>query len=250
MENYQPLVTKLVNLGLTNQEAKVYLHIFYNGPLPSKEIATRLKILPHAVYRTAKRLLVKKLIVICKKNPLTYQALSPKIAFSTFVEDRALKSERDLGELSGLLARKELKNEQTQVNFLSGKYQIFMESAKDINEAKSEVLIISIGENIPNELLLANSKAAKRGVKVCLIAHKYDETNKAVLESFKQNGLHVRHYPDWGFHLVVYDGKKSLIMVNNPSDPEERVGIKFYSQGLSKALRDYFYSVWEKAIEV
>ena len=83
-----------------------------------------------------------------------------------------------------------------------------------------------------------------------MIVHKNDKENKQILENFKKNGFEIRHYPDWGFHLNIYDSKKSIITVNNPQNTKERVSMEIFSLGLSKALRDYFYSVWEKATPV
>ena len=63
-------------------------------------------------------------------------------------------------------------------------------------------------------------------------------------------GWRVRHYPGWGFHLFIIDGVRSVLAVNNPKNTQERVAFQIYSEGLSKALRDYFYFVWEKATKI
>jgi sugar-specific transcriptional regulator TrmB len=243
-------INKLVNLGLSKQEAEIYVVLQAEGPLPAKEIAQKVGILPHAVYRTAKKLLEKNLIALTKKRPLTYISLPAKIAFTSLVDSTTLQLQKDLNSLTDILGQQKFKQTETKVDVFFGKHETFMRSIKDFNEAKSEILIISIGEEISKELLLADKKAIKRGVKILLIVHKYDDENKEVIENFKLNGIKVRHYPDWGFHLVVCDSIKSHIIVNNPKNPTERVGIQIYSKGLSKALRDYFYSVWKKAVKV
>jgi hypothetical protein len=116
-----------------------------------------------------------------------------------------------------------------------------------LNKAKKEVLIISIGEQIPEEIVLGNRDAIARGVQVKMICHRYNQENKQLLESWQKMGWQIRHYPDWGFHLVVTDGINSILSVNNPKNTSERTGLEFFSSGLSRALRDYFYSVWKKA---
>ncbi len=80
-----------------------------------------------------------------------------------------------------------------------------------------------------------------------MIVHKRDKENKALLSSWKRMGVEVRHYPDWGFHLLVCDTKQVLLVANNPENTKERTGIVFDSPALAKALRDYFFGVWEKA---
>jgi hypothetical protein len=74
--------------------------------------------------------------------------------------------------------------------------------------------------------------------------------NVGVLKSFEKNGYNIKHYPDSGFHLVVYDKQISLLVVNNPENIKERSGIIITNKGLSKAFRDYFYSVWKKASKI
>jgi len=244
------LLPKLVKLGLSKQEAKVYLTLIEGGPFPAKEIARIINILPHAVYRTAKKLENKKLISILKTSPLTFQVLSPQLTLSSFIKDRNLMIEKEVEEVSRLLNQKQSSSPPTQMNLIVGKYEMFIQTIKMTNETKKELLIVSIGEPIPEDSLLAIRNAYLRGVKIKMVAHKYDQENKEILENFKKNGYEIRHYPDWGFHLVVYDGKKALLSVNNPKDTEERVSMQIPSQGLSKALRDYFYSVWEKATPI
>ena len=80
-----------------------------------------------------------------------------------------------------------------------------------------------------------------------MIAHKYDETNKDILENLKKNGYKIRHYQGWGFHMAIYDQAKTILIINNPQNTSERVAMFINSPGLSKALHDYFNSVWKKA---
>ncbi len=138
----------------------------------------------------------------------------------------------------------------TQIKVIFGKEPTHLVSAKLISQLKNEGLFISIGEPIPQQLLLSIKRAVERGVKIKLIVHKYDETNKHIIENFKKNGIEVRHYPDWGFHLGVYDAKKLLLVVNNPQQTDERIGILMASPGLAKAMRDYFYFVWQEGVKV
>ena len=83
-----------------------------------------------------------------------------------------------------------------------------------------------------------------------MIAHKYDKDNQEFLSNLKKTALRFVIILIGVFHLQVVDTKKSLLAVNNPQNTGERITVKINSDGLSKALRDYFYSVWEKAIEV
>jgi len=83
-----------------------------------------------------------------------------------------------------------------------------------------------------------------------MIAHKYNKENKNLLLAWKRMGMEIRHYPDWGFHLLICDGRESLLAVNNHEDTRERTGIIITNKALSKALREYFLTVWKKAQKI
>jgi sugar-specific transcriptional regulator TrmB len=246
------LLPELVNLGLSKQEARIYLFLLKSGALDAKQIAVGINCLVPAIYRATKKLESKKLVSVLKTTPLTFQALPPKLALSSFAKKRAVNIEKKGEEISDVLARvsKTAPFSATKIDLIIGRKQIFNISSGMVAKTKKEIALISIGETIPQKLLLEMKKASDRGVKIRMVAHKYDEENIEILRNFIKNGYEIRHYPDWGFHLVVYDSKKSLLIVNNPEDPIERSAMLIYSKGLSKALRDYFYSVWKKATKV
>ena len=244
------LFTKLVNFGLSKQEAQIYLTLLEEGPQNAKEIGKLVNIYSPTVYRTARKLEKRNLIAILKTSPRTFQALPPQLSIPSYVKERSILLEKSAEEITKIISQKTLSSSSTVVNLIFGKNELFTESIKLINEIKKVLLIISIGELITEELLLSINQARQRGVKILMIVHKNDKENKQILENFKKNGFEIRHYPDWGFHLNIYDSKKSIITVNNPQDTKERVSMEIFSLGLSKALRDYFYSVWEKATPV
>jgi sugar-specific transcriptional regulator TrmB len=244
------LLPELVNLGLSEQEAQVYLTLVESGALSAKEIGKTINVFPHTIYRTAKKLETKKLIAILKTSPITYQVLSPQLALSLFIKDKSLMMEKKAEEIYTKLNQKQNNSFPTKIDLIIGKSEMFRQSTKMINETKKELLIISIGEPVQEDCLLAIRNSCLRGVKIKMIAHKYNKENKEILENFQKNGYEIRHYPDWGFHMVIYDADKALLAVNNPQNTEERVSMQIFSHGLTKALRDYFYSVWNKSIPI
>jgi sugar-specific transcriptional regulator TrmB len=244
------LYQELVKVGLTKQESDIYLILHQEGSLSAKEISKRLHVLPNGLYRTAKKLQEKKLITVINKSPLTYQVVPPVLGFPLYAKEKTLIIQQSADQLSQLLDKAPKNNSATRIEVITGKYETYMAGADMVNTAKKEFLVISIGEEIPDELLLAISKAHERGVILRLIVHKYDETNREILDNFKKNGYEIRYFRDWGFHLTVSDGEQALLIVNNPNESAQRVGMRIYSKGLSKALRDYFYYVWNNAQKV
>lgn len=239
-----------LDLGISPQETAVYLTLLKNNSLTAKQIAETIGSLPHAVYRVAKRLKMKNLIGISKRKPTSFQALPLTKSLPSLVEKKIENLQKINEKLLSVKLPNKIPPSPTKINLIYGKEEIYLEGAKMPNKTSKEILIISIGENIPPELLLANKRASERGVLIRMIVHKYDQKNKEVLENFKKNGYEIRYYQDSGFHLAIYDAKESLLIINNPENTDERMAIQIFSTGLSKAFRDYFYSVWEKAVRV
>jgi sugar-specific transcriptional regulator TrmB len=240
----------VVNLGLSAHEVMIYRLLLSYGSLSAKAIAEKINILPNAVYRLAKSLKSKKLVTISDNRPTIFRANSPTLALEAYTNSKIMELQNQKDEFINELAKIKQNSNQTQVNFITSRHAIFMASLESVKKAEDEILIISIGEQIPEEVMLNLKRAIDRGVTVNMIVHKYDSENKSLLESWKKMGWNIKHYSDWGFHLVIIDGKQSILSVNNPKNTNERVGIQFFSIGLSKAMQDYFYSVWKKAIDI
>lgn len=240
----------LVKLGLSDHETKVYQALLEEGSLSAKEIGKRVNILPNAVYRLMEKLGKKSFVSTIGKHPRIFRAISPSIAFESLAKRKVLEIEKLKDKAIDELTKKKIKTQPTQVNLVNSRYEIMMIYAEMAKEAKKEILLISIGEPIPDEVLLANRDALQKKIRIRMIAHKYDQENKDLLKAWQKMGMEIRHYPDWGFHLIVFDGKKSLLAVNNPKDTRERVGMQIFSEGLSKALRNYFYYIWGKATKI
>jgi len=251
MTNSDPKVSQnLVKLGLSKMEAISYLALLREGSLTAKEVGQRVEVLPHAVYRLMKSLKQKGLVVDLGGYPRRFQARQPQVALETFLTKKTLKTEKLKEQTIRALLKPLAKLPPTQITLVTGWNEVFSIYNQMSKKAKSEILIISIGEPIPDESVLAIRDALNKGVEIKMIAHKYDKENKDLLFAWKKMGMKVRHYPEWGFHLIVFDGKKSLLAVNNPEETRERTGMMIESEALSKALRDYFYATWRKAKEI
>lgn len=236
----------LTKLGLTVQQANIYSLLLNEGQLTAKKIAERLDILPNAVYRGLVRLDSLKLINLSSRAPLKYTIVSPEFSLSKLAKVKEFELANSLEMLiKSIMPQKSAK--ETDLGLSSDKLKFFKQSEDLINKARKEVLIISIGEPSTNELILADKRAIERGVDIKFIVHKYDDENRDFLFNLQKNGLNIRYLKDWGYHLQIIDANKCLLSVNNPENTDERANILIQSKYLSKAFRDYFYLLWEKA---
>lgn len=238
-------VPELVALGLTKAEAASYQLLVIEGSATAYQLAKRLGFLPNAIYRLMRGLVKKKFVVELDTKPATFQPIPPSVALEAFSKHKVQNlEEQKIRALQMLSTKKPVS--QTCINVLTGKNAMFSTYVALAKQAMKEILIISIGESVPDEIKLINRDALERGVAIKMIAHRYDKGNEKLLQSWVKMGIEVKHFPDWGFHLVVFDGQKSIFAVNNPNRTEERISLLIDNKGLSNALRMYFFSLWKK----
>ncbi len=251
MNNLKNIRSLLVGLGLTELESQIYLYIYSNGPSSAKNISVALKTLTPAVYRSANRLVARGILSRIGERPQIFQVLGGVASLKLMIErERSYKLDL-LDSLEKIMAGIDRGgNTQTLVELISGKEKIYKKSAKLIRKAVKEVFIVSIGESLPTYLMKADKDAVDRGVDVRFIAHKHDTSNELALRALKLNGIKVRHYPDWGFHLVLIDSNVMFLGVNNPNNKKERVSMFVQNTALTEAMRDYFLKTWQLAYAV
>ena len=188
------VLPSLVKLGLTQNQALAYQALCQHGPQSANQLAKQLDILPNACYRLDKDLERSNLITISNSHPQVFTAINPSIALTSFIQ----KHQTDLDKLQ-TLAVNELAfkppTSETQVDFLEHKNLFFNTYVKLANKAQEEILIISIGESVTDDILIANRDAIERGVSIKMIAHKYDHENQQLLKNHLKMGLLVRHLP-------------------------------------------------------
>jgi len=235
-------VREFAKLGFTKQEARVYLGIYEMGPLSVNDLAKHLKTLPNSLYRILEKLVDNKLITLTNTWPKIYKAIPPALAFDLLIKEKIIDFEKNKEKLISLLPPLSIKD-QTSIEIIGGAKELFNAYVKLSRKAKREILIISIGEEVPEKVLLANRDTLERGVIIRFIAHKLDQSNKHLLIRWKRMGLKVRHIPGQGFHLVIFDKNQSLLSTSNPKNPKERATIRISSPALSEALGEYFNNV-------
>lgn len=242
-------VQTLVTLGLSRDEARCYTLLISKGSLKAGELANEMDIYPNAVYRIMERLENKGFIVALDTHPVTFQAIPPRVAIPAYI-DMKEKALEELRNVSLTSFQEEKTTSSTKVDIQTGKKQMFDTYVSLAKRAKKEICIISLGEAVPDDIKLANRDAIERGVQLKFISHIHTSTNRELLRSWVRMGMEVRHFQGGGFHLQVFDGKTSVLTANNPKNTSERTSMVIYNEGISTVLRDYFYSVWEKAAPI
>lgn len=238
-------VTELVQLGLTEAETRCYQFLVSEGAGTAYEVAAKLNMFSNAVYRLMAGLVKKGFVVELETRPSVFQPIPPSVAIDAYAKLKIKQIEEQKFRVLERFSKPALS--RTRIHVLTGRNAMFDAYIQLAKEATKEIFIISIGEEVGDEIKLVNRDAIERGVSIKLIAHRHDKSNEALLQNWVAMGVMVRHVPDQGFHLVVVDGEKSIFSVNNPTHTHERLSLFVNNQGLSAAFQTYFRSLWNKA---
>ena len=245
------MIEQLRSLGLTEYESRAYIALLKYGVLGGKE-ASRHSLVPYsAVHFVLQQLAQKNFAVVVSRKPMRFRAIKPEIALNAWIKEKNSElvelKESAISEFAKL-ERSSIDEEEEKVEISAGKEQRFANAVELTNSAKKEKLIISMTDVQPVELLKADAAAIRRGAKGRLITTVADENNEDLLRQFRKIGFKVRYYaPLFGFSLVVYDRKVSLIIIIDKKTKKSLYNLKLDSKELAEAFAEYFDYVWNKA---
>lgn len=244
-------LNNLQKLGLSSYEAKCYYVLLVYGNLIGKEIAKHSNVPPTSVYRNLESLKAKGFVQIIQKEPLTYQAVDPKIAIVSFSEKKEEEfkqlKEDSIMQLSSLKKKLVLDKREEVLEVYQGRKQSYNLGKKLIQNAQKEFCLIGKGTNQSIIDLIHSLKAAvKRGVD-CKFVVTTKTDNLQLIEQLKHAGIKIKYFPLDGFSLLIRDQEESQIVIKDSKLKEERIVLRIKNSDLSSAHFDYFGSVWKKA---
>lgn len=249
MKSQDILQQKLVTIGFTPLEASIYVLVLNNPQMKVKEIAHQLNILIPSVHRSLHSLREKGCILTSGKRPIRLTAVTPSVCLAKLVNQDYQQRLLVQKQIENEINKKVLGRQELDVRFLEGKQETFDYVLPIIQRLKKELCILSVGEPVPDEIFLSIVMAIRRGVKVKMLAEKYDESNQELLKNWQKNGYKVRYLtkPAIDFTLTVHDGESCIVQIRQEKEKDQRVGIAISNPAYSEAQRQYFLSLWAKA---
>ncbi len=237
----------LINLGLTDGEAKVYLSLLKLGSSSVGPIVKEANVAYSNIYSILDRLLEKGLIsFIVKEKTKYFQAVSP-IKLKEFLEKKEEELEKEKQSLKQLIPSLEKlqspKARQEAEIFIGSKgiktaYDRLMEG----NNKKEELLFFYIEEQTRY-----SEKAEEFYTRVYNKFKQFKAKGIANIEYKKSKFIKKTHYkmkyvdfPIPG-NIDIYKDKLLFITWQ-----ENTIGILITSQDISNKFKEYFYSIWKK----
>lgn len=239
-----------MSIGISKDEARCYITLLKSGSLTANKIASQLGIFPNAVYRIMTRLEHKGFIVILNTSPRSYQSVPFDTALNrnySLITTKYTKLKRTIDES---FAGGGISNLQTNMHIIVGKERYFDEFIAQSRKASQEVLVISIGEPVADEIKLAIRDLLVKNIRVRMIFQKFNKGNESLLKSWIKMGCEVRHFSDSGYHVNIFDEKVSILAASNPDNSDERTATVIESVAVTKTLRTFFENLWTAATPI
>ncbi len=236
-------------LGLTADEAGLYLYLVKSGSATAKQVSLRLGIVTNSVYRLADRLEDIGFVTSLETSPKQFQAVPPGIAIRT----RSKQQQAEIMSLSeraiDSLVTPNSAN-QTRLDVQVGKSANFKTYAKFARVTRQEILVLSVGEEVSESVWRSTKHAIDCGAEAKFIFQKQSLDNILLIKRWQAMGVEVRHLAEPGYHLNIFDSQQAIMSASNPDNSSERTNVIVYNTNIIAALRNHFYAQWGLALPV
>ncbi|HDN01666.1 MAG TPA: TrmB family transcriptional regulator [Candidatus Bathyarchaeota archaeon] len=181
-------IEKLMELGLSRNEAKAYIALIELGVSSPLDIAAASGIPVSKIYYVLSELEKKGIIEVHQSKPKLYRAIDLTRALDILIE-RYLEAKKDAMKLIEMLSARGRKANTKTLWIVRGRKNI-INRIKYLIKNANESLIAASTDNIL--LLLAKNirQAISRGVNVTLVSYKTrDEATNLIVKRFKQEAM-------------------------------------------------------------
>ena len=261
MNDNAPFITRLIEFGLSEKEAQLYLHLLKYGPKTPSPLAKLLKTYREDVHRTLTSLIEKGMVRPSLDSPTQYTAVELESA----LESALKKHETELREMEQ--RKRELEELSRQQRFRpSDEVSTFkiLKSVKDVMTVSLSALasaekewmavIPPIASVLSSLFVIEDDKQfIGRGGRIRFITditYPYVETIREHLNA----GMEVRHFDNYsGLLFFVFDGKIGMSVINvadlKRASLSELVSVLWTDDpAYAQYLGSTFELLWEQSI--
>jgi sugar-specific transcriptional regulator TrmB len=250
----------LLGLGLTLNQAKIYLAVIKLEKTTVGQVANFSKVRREDVYRILPTLEKMGLIERLLGKPTEIRATRISDALSLLVAEEKGKSDERLVGMRGIVQKlslqdwkQQLPKEENIYILIAEKKSIFAKTADLISNSKKEIALIADKGRIMPVLFQFSGEytlAIKNGAVVRLLfeGEKPDAwLNEKVRKLIGETSVQIRFHCEPLNHFIMSDDKEALITTSKESGLGESPSLWTNNGNLIGVLRTSFESDWEKA---
>jgi sugar-specific transcriptional regulator TrmB len=260
--DFQREIQTLTRLGLTANQAKVYLTLAKSGLSDAETLSQESGVARPEIYRIMLTLERIGLIKVAISIPRKFKAISISEAVSTLINQRKKETIELETESKEVIAKFE--NKETEA-FEKVDHQFILIPKKKANVRERLVLIqdtlnsikVITSQNriqsVPQNIIEELSAALRRDVKIRLIMYKPNDSQEVTenIEKLTKTGdFEVRHVigPP-RIVLSIYDNKEALITTSAEGALAASPALWTNNSSLVMILQEYFDALWRKSIK-
>ena len=250
----------LLGLGLTLNQARIYLAILRLEKTTVGQVAKYSKVRREDVYRILPSLEKMGLIERLMGKPAEVRATPISDALSLLVSEEKTKSEERLSEMKGKVQKLSLKDwkqplpgQESIYILIAEKKAILSKTSELIRNSKKEVLLIADKAIIIPILAQFSDEckhAIKKGAQIRLIFEGDNpdvQLKEKVQKLIDGASVHIKFHREPLNHFIMSDDKEALITTSKDSGLGESPSLWTNNGNLIGVLRTGFESDWQKA---
>ncbi|TKJ17904.1 hypothetical protein CEE44_05280 [Candidatus Woesearchaeota archaeon B3_Woes] len=241
----------LKELGLTEYETKAYLSLLQLEKSITAYKLSKICGVPFGrIYDIMDNLVSKGIVILEPGKPKRFKAIEPKIAVSALLTKKDVEWQQTKIKIKDIVNKLQRKiTSEEPVTMMKGKEVLLWKILEIYSKAKKEVLIIAgtLGAKRKGiDLGNCAREGIKKGVKFKMIIPSVKEVKQPIKELVKV-GIDIREYPIKGIRFSIIDEKLCFLSIEDQKFSYKTATIIVESEIFSKAMKEFFNGIWEKA---
>jgi HTH-type transcriptional regulator, sugar sensing transcriptional regulator len=183
-------IQTLTDLGLTLDQAKLYLALLQGGPATARQLATTSKIARPDIYRIIPTIEKQGMVEKLMTKPISYQAVPAVMVLPNIIKQKATEQKLLIKETEELLDDlknnpvREIQEANTDSVMVYGKEAIIQRLKASLAKANENLSMVVLAERCSDvifDFAYDFRKSLRRGVKINIITEQHIQRKKALV---------------------------------------------------------------------
>jgi HTH-type transcriptional regulator, sugar sensing transcriptional regulator len=250
-------IQALTDLGLTMDQARLYLALVQGGPATARQLSSTSKIARPDVYRIIPTIEKQGMVEKLMTKPISYQAVSATLVLSKMMKRKTLEQKlliKETEELLDDLSYSRVKEPQ-EMNMCSvmvfGRDSINQRVREGLTRASTSVYIVTSKEKYSESVLEFTDeykKALRKGTKINIAVERHVQRKRTLLVSQRlaeNPNFKVKFtLPSQPAIVTVIDDKEAFITMAMAASPPNVTALWSKNSSLVALARSYFDCTW------